>query len=125
MEKDKAEGPLDHEPGRRLPATPLELRSELLRRLELAEREVRALSAALSNEASDPLFLESIEALRSIEIALQRRLTGDPQLVAQPQQRAEIIALWKKHRRAFEKLAAKHKQRFPARPGSRRMGPRW
>ena len=104
-----------------MPGTPVELRRELLRRLVLIEREVRSLAIA----DMDSPFLESIEALKGMEEELRRRLNGADETDDWNEQRSGILALWKEHRRAFERLAAEGRQRFSARPGRRDLGPRW
>lgn len=110
------------ESGGRLPLVPLDFRRELLRRLELQEREVRALV-----EPGDPhAFQGVVEELRAMEKEIRVRLageeTGGPEW---PERRAEIIGIWRRHRRLFEQLATECHQEHPARPGSRDSGPRW
>ena len=104
-----------------LPWPPGELRSELLRRLELARREVETLIAV----AGHPLLRSSVETLKELEEELTRRLASARENPDWAQKRMEIIEMWRQHRRAFERLAGECGQRHPARPGWRERGPRW
>lgn len=104
-----------------LPWPPKELRRELLRRLELARREVQTLTVV----AGHPLLRSSVETLKELEEELKRRLASAREHPDWAQKRMEIIEMWRQHRRAFERLAGECGQRHPARPGWRERGPRW
>ena len=98
-----------------------ELRRELLRRLALMEREVRA----LGDGAGDPRLQASIEILEEMERELRQGLSDGGDAAGRPMQQQELIELWRRHRREFEKLAAEQRRKHPARSGRRDSGPRW
>ena len=104
-----------------LPLPREELRRELLRRLALMEREVRA----LGDGAGDPLLRTSIGILEEMEKALRQGLSRGGDADGRPMQRAEMLELWRRHRREFEKLAAERRRKHSARSGRRDSGPRW
>lgn len=121
MFKDSSTAPPERAAGGGLPHRCDELRRELLRRLALMEREVRA----LGDGRKDPPLLASLEILEEMERELRLRLAlgGDP--AAWPETRAGIVELWSRHRRVFERLAGERRLKFPARQGQRESGPRW
>ena len=105
----------------RLPRRAAELRTDLERRLGLLEREVRAL---IERPDTEPMT-KSLAAIREMEQELRRLLAGAEESPAWAEQRAEIVELWRRHRRAFERLATECRTGFLARPGRRQRGPRW
>ena len=118
---DRPLGSSGWEVGSGLPQLPREFRVELLRRLELLEREVQALL-----ETGDPrLLAESVQSLRALERQLRKRLAADLGSTEWVKTRTEILVMWRQHRRAFEELATELRRRYEVRPGRRDSGPRW
>ena len=114
-------GALGLEVGSGLPQGSREFRVELLRRLELLEREVRALL-----ESGDSRSLaESVQSLRTLEVQLRAQLAADLDSTEWVKTRTEILVVWRRHRRAFEQLATDLRHRYEVRPGRRNRGPRW
>lgn len=118
---DRPLGPLASEAASGLPQLPRTFRLELLRRLELLEREVQA----LLDSGMPRSLLGSVAALRSMEKDLRERLASDSDSATWLETRAEIVVIWRCHRRAFEELASECRQRYEARAGRRERGPRW
>ena len=104
-----------------LPHSPAELRRELVHRLALAEREVRALAAGID----DVRVMASVAVLEEMEREIKQRLALAGEPAAWSGQRAGIVELWRRHRREFERLAGECRRKHPARSGRRKSGPRW
>ena len=104
-----------------LPRSSTEFRLEMLRRLDLLNREIQALDIVQAPQHR----LTAVSTLRSMEGEIRERLRVEFDGRARATSRALIITLWKQYRRTFEVLAAQCRQTYPARAGQRDRGPRW
>jgi hypothetical protein len=104
-----------------LPYGPEEFRRELVRRLDLLDREIGALDCGEIHEA----FEASVEPLRRARKEIESRLAAHFEAGLWDDRRMELCRLWQRYRRDFERLAATWQRRHAARPGQREKGPRW
>lgn len=120
MEKKKPALPACCEMEGGFTQTSSELRQELLRRLDLLNREIQALDVPRAQQ----LLQTAVEALHSLESELREQLAGELELEA-AESRLVILAMWRQYRREFEILALRCRQTYPARQGRRDLGPHW
>ena len=104
-----------------LPHAPEAFRRELGRRLDLLDREIRA----LESEQTMTVLADSADSLRRMRKGVNERLADSLDAATWTETRLEIVGMWRRLRREFERLAAASHRRCPARPGQRERGPRW
>lgn len=104
-----------------MPESAEAFRAELLRRLELLDREVRSLESGDSHDA----FVHAIAPLGETRKELVKLLFQPSETDSWPSARVEIVELWSRYRREFEQLAAAWQRRYSIRLGQSERGPRW
>lgn len=96
-------------------------RAELLRRLELLDRDVRALE---SGESSDS-FARAGEPLGKTRKRLIELLFRPTAPETWFEAREELVDLWSRYRMEFEELAGTWQRRHSVPTGQSKRGPRW
>lgn len=105
----------------RLPVSREEFRRELMRRIELMDREIRGLCAADIDDA----LAGAVERLSGARRGLEDRLSEGVEVDSWVEARFEIILMWRRYRHEFEHLAVAWQRRHVARTGQRERGPMW
>ena len=94
---------------------------ELMRRVELLDREIRALDLGDSSDGS----AGAGELLGSLRKELSELLSGVETTESWSESRVEIIVVWRRYRHEFEQLAAARQRRHAVGHGQWERGPRW